>query len=258
MTVFKALITLLPHESKRLIAVGITALETIREKMKKGRIFVSRGTTNSYVLEEMLAIAEFEKNKYVAGQILPKGERLTANPSDKRLPEIMFTNGKSSEMPVNKAVEEMTKGDIIIKGANALDPDGVAGVMLGHPKGGTAGAFWGSLVAKGLHLIIPIGLEKLVAHSVLYSSMDMGIDEIDLSDGYKIGLFPLFGDVFTEIEALETLFELDEVIHVGSGGIGGAEGSVTLLLIGNEDVVKKAFNFCQKLKTVKPFKPNTK
>ncbi len=258
MSVYKGLITLLPHESKKLIAVGITALDWVREKMKKGKIFVSRGTTNSYVLEEMLAIADFDKSKYVAGQILPEGERLTANPSNKRLPEILFTDGKSGEVPVHEAVEEMKKGDIIIKGANALDPDGVAGVLLAHPKGGTTGAFWGSLVAKGLRLLVPIGLEKLVAHSILYSSLDMGIEEIDISDGYKTGLFPLFGDVFTEIEALETLFELDEVIHVASGGVGGAEGSVILLLIGNENIVKKAFKFCQKLKTVESFKPNTK
>ena len=83
----------------------------------------------------------------------------------------------------------------------------------------------------------------------------MGIEEIDISDGYKSGLFPLLGDVFTEIDALETLFELEEVIHVASGGVGGAEGAVTLLLIGDKAIVKKAYDFCQKLKSVERFKP---
>ena len=254
MTIAKALITLLPSESKKLIAVGITANDYVKEKMKKGKIFVSRGTTNSYVLQEMLAISEFDKNCYVAGQILPEGERLTSCPSKKRLPEIIFIDGKSKEMPVQQAVDEMSKGDILIKGANALDPDGVAGVLLGHPQGGTCGAFWGALKAKGLELLIPIGLEKLVTHSILYTSQDMGIEEIDYVDGYKSGLFPLFGTIFTEIEALETLFEL-EVLHVASGGVGGAEGAITLLLIGEDEEVKKAFDFCMKLKTVKSFKP---
>ncbi|MHA1126503.1 MAG: hypothetical protein ACTSO7_15590 [Candidatus Heimdallarchaeota archaeon] len=258
MTLTKALITLLPSESKKLIAVGITADELVKEKMKEGRIFVARGTTNSYVLEEMMAISEFDKSCYVAGQILPIGERLTACPSDKRLPEILFTDGKSEEKPVHEAMEVMEKGDIVIKGANALDPDGVAGVLIAHPKGGTCGAFWGPLVANGLRLLIPIGLEKLVAHSILYVSADAGIKEIDHSDGYNCGLFPLIGDVFTEIEALETLFDLDEVLHVASGGVGGAEGAVTLMLIGNKEVVKKAFDFCQKIKTVKSFKPTIK
>ena len=256
MTVAKALITLLPHESKKLIAIGLTTLDVIREKMKEGKIFVARGTTNSYVLEEIMAIAEFKKSCYVAGQILPEGERLTSCPSDKRLPEILFIDGKSNEVKSTpEAIESLEKGDIVIKGANALDPDGVAGVLIGHPKGGTCGTFWGTLVAKGLKLIIPIGLEKLTIHSVLYSSMDMGIEEVDFADGYKSGLFPLFGDVFTEIDALETLFELDEVLHVASGGVGGAEGAVTLLLIGDKPIVKKAFNFCQKLKTLKKFEP---
>ena len=256
-TIAKALITLLPSESKKLIAVGITANEYIKEKMKEGKIFVSRGTTNAYVLQEMLAISEFDKSCYVAGQTLPEGERLTACPSEKRLPEVLFIDGKSQEMSAQQAVEEMSRGDIVIKGANALDPDGIAGVLLGHPQGGTCGALWGTVKAKGLELLIPIGLEKLVAHSILYTSQDMGIEEIDYSDGYKCGLFPLFGTVFTEIEALETLFEL-EVLHITSGGVGGAEGAVTLLLIGEDETVKKAFDFCQKLKTVKPFKQTTK
>lgn len=258
MTTAKALITLLPSESKKLIAVGITSNDYIKEKMKKGRIFVARGTTNAYVLQEMLAISEFDKKCYVAGQIIPEGERLTACPSDKRLPEILFVDGKSKEMPIQQALEEMTKGDIIIKGANALDPDGIAGVLIAHPQGGTVGAFWGSLKAKGFELLIPIGLEKLVTHSVLYTSQDMGIEEIDFTDGYKCGIFPLFGETFTEIEALENLFELEEVLHIASGGVGGAEGAVTLLLIGEKEVVKKAFDFCQKLKSVEPFKPMIK
>ncbi|MHA1213340.1 MAG: hypothetical protein ACTSSH_12895 [Candidatus Heimdallarchaeota archaeon] len=259
MAITKALITLLPHESKKLIAVSLTAHELIREKMKKGKIFVARGTTNAYVLDEMLAISEFDKSCYVAGQIVPKGDRLTACPSDKRLPEILFTDGKSSKVKSTpETIDSLSKDDIIIKGANALDPDGVAGVLLGHPKGGTCGVFWGPLVAKGLRLIIPIGLEKLVAHSILYNSMDMGIEQIDYADGFQVGIFPLVGEVFTEIEALYNLFDLDEVTHVASGGIGGAEGAVTLLLRGEDEITKKAFEFCKKLKAIKPEKPMLK
>ncbi len=256
MVISKALVTLLPHESKKLIGIGLTAYEPILEKMKEGKIFVSRGTTNSYILEEMLAISEFDKSRYVAGQIVPEGERLSSCPVEKRLPEILFVNGKSTKVKDTAAtIDELTKGDIIIKGANALDSDGIAGVLIGHPKGGTCGTIWGTLVARGLHLIIPIGLEKLVAHSILYSSQDMGIEEINYSDGYKCGLFPLNGDVFTEIEALYTLFDLEEITHIASGGVGGAEGAITLLLIGEDDVVKQAFDFCLKLKTIKAFKP---
>lgn len=256
MTIKKALITLLPHESKKLIAVGVTAIDWIKEKMKEGKIFVARGTTNAYVLEEMLAIAEFDKSRYVAGQIVPDGERLTSCPAKKRLKEIFFIDGKSQEVDSpQEALKVMEKGDVVIKGANALDIDGVAGVLLGHPEGGTCGSFWGSLIAKGLRLLIPISLEKLVSHSILYTSAEMGIEEIDYADGYKSGLFPLLGEVFTEVEALETLFDLYEVLHIASGGVGGAEGAITLLLVGEDKVVKQAFDFCQKLKTVERFTP---
>lgn len=253
--VTKALINLQPAESKKLIGVGITALDSIKEKMKEGKIYVARGTTNAYVLEEMMAIAEFAKNRYVAGEIVSEGERLWAVPSEKRLPEILFTDGHPAEInSITEALAVMEKGDIILKGANALDPEGIAGVLLAHPQGGTCGAFWGTLRARGFHLIIPIGLEKLVAHSILYTSQEVGIEEVDMADGYKTGLFPLFGEVFTEIEALQTLFDL-EVLHIASGGVGGGEGSVTLLLIGNKSVVTQAFDFCQKMKTIKPFSP---
>ena len=66
----KALINLLPHESKKLIAVGITALDWVREKMKEGRIFVSRGTTNAYVLEEMIAYAKEAHRPPCEGMVL--------------------------------------------------------------------------------------------------------------------------------------------------------------------------------------------
>ncbi|MEA2069909.1 MAG: hypothetical protein U9O98_01315 [Asgard group archaeon] len=258
MTIAKATITLTPTESKKLIGIGVTAIDWIQEKMKKGKIYVARGTTNAYVLEEMVAIADFDKGCYVAGQILPEGERLTACPSEKRLPEILFNDGVASEIEsIDEALEVMEKGDIIIKGANALDSEGIAGVLLGDSEAGTCGAFWGPLKAKGFKLLIPIGLEKMVSHSVLYCSMETGIEEINFSDGYKVGLFPLLGEVFTEIEALEELFEGLEVLHIASGGIGGAEGAVTLLLKGEKNLVEKAFDFCQKLKTVEPLKPTT-
>jgi hypothetical protein len=45
-------------------------------------------------------------------------------------------------------------------------------------------------------------------------------------------MYPVRGDVFTEIEAMRTLFGAD-AIHVASGGVAGCEGSVRLLVRGD-------------------------
>ena len=58
----------------------------------------------------------------------------------------------------------MTSNDVVIKGANAIDPDGIAGVMLANPVGGTTGNITGPVMAKGINLVIPVGLEKSIPY----------------------------------------------------------------------------------------------
>ena len=65
---------------------------------------------------------------------------------------------------VIEAAKNMNPGDVIIKGANALNYEkGIAGCLVGHPMGGTVGGFWGFLYGRKLRLVIPVGLEKEIA-----------------------------------------------------------------------------------------------
>ncbi|MDI6811737.1 MAG: hypothetical protein QMD80_08765, partial [archaeon] len=50
----KILITLTPSESKRLIAKGVKNLEEVQRALKHGTIIITLGTTNAYVVEEIL------------------------------------------------------------------------------------------------------------------------------------------------------------------------------------------------------------
>ena len=50
----RALVVLTHSECKRLIARGIKEHPEVQEALKNGRIFVSRGSTTAYVLEELL------------------------------------------------------------------------------------------------------------------------------------------------------------------------------------------------------------
>ena len=69
---------------------------------------------------------------------------------------------------------------------------------------------------------------------------------------YSMVLFT--GLVFTEIEALQTLTGVS-VLHVASGGIGGAEGSVRLLLRGSNQQVEDALKVIESIQGEPPFVP---
>ncbi|MFX0207888.1 MAG: hypothetical protein ACFFDT_18005, partial [Candidatus Hodarchaeota archaeon] len=58
----------------------------------------------------------------------------------------------------------------------------------------------------------------------------------------------------TELEALELLFNVSAV-HIASGGVGGAEGGVVILMEGPKEDVEEAFNFVQTLQGEKSFQP---
>jgi hypothetical protein len=138
--------------------------------------------------------------------------------------------------------------DVLIKGANALDPQGVAGVMIANPVGGTTGSFMGIVMARGVNLIIPIGLEKSIPYSVVEVSKRIGIQRISKATGLPVGMIPLFGKVITEIGAL-ALLGAEDVFPIGAGGINGGEGSITLCIGG--DKADEIFELVQKVKEKK-------
>ncbi len=247
----KALVCLTPWEAKRLIAKGIASDIDIQECFENNRILIARGIHCAYLIEELTGKI-LEKNKFAAGMVSNTStKRLGGVDPSKRLPELMIEKGEVKEVQITTdLVRSLDSGDLIIKSANALDTEYVPAILASHPTGGTYGAFWPTALARGITVICPVSLERLVIDSVLDSAGLMGISEIDLSMGAKCGLLPMAGAiVFTEIDALETLFPELTVTHVASGGLGrGGEGSVTLLLEGEEEEdVQAAFDLIQKI-----------
>ena len=234
----KSLFSLSPSESKRLIAKGAANLPSVKKAMKKGIVFVGRGTTNAYIVEE-LSGQEFEKGRYVAGAIIEG--RLSQCDPDLILNERAFIDGEMVEITVFDAVEKMGGGDVFFKGGNILGADRVAGVHIGHPNGGTVGAALGRVYARGIDLVVPIGLEKYMPVNVRDITCSIGINTVDYATGMKIGLFPLIGQTITEIEALEILSGV-KAIPYGSGGVNGGEGSTVLLAEGDSSAMEKAIS----------------
>ena len=82
----------------------------------------------------------------------------------------------------------------------------------------------------------------------------MGILRVDCSLGQRCGLAILpagLGRIYTEIDALQTLFGVEATV-VAAGGVGGSEGSVMLAAEGPAKQVKKALALARTLLKEKP------
>jgi hypothetical protein len=224
-------------EGKRLIAKGVAALPVVQEAMRSGTVAVTKGTTNAYVAEELLGQA-IAKGAYVLGRTLP-ARADTSGVFSGNVPEIIFVNGKQSEVTLKDVVLQMKRGDVVIKGANALNHEtGIAGLLVGHPEGGTLGTIIGSVYGKGLHLVIPVGLEKEIAEDI-QDLAELINAEPEVSREGMPSLWPVQGEIITEIEALELLTGC-EAQQIGAGGVCGAEGGIWMAVWGEPAQVAAA------------------
>lgn len=229
-------VTLTVAESKRLIAKGLARYAPVLEKITNGVLIVCRGSSNTYVAEELLQ-TNLLHGAFLTGRIQPQGsDRLPVKTS---IGEIVIRDGiYEPDTRLVAGLRSMQPGDIVFKGANLVNyRDRKAAVCIGHPTGGTMGVFLPFVEEQGVRLIIPVGLEK-------QTSQDL--DELEaksLADRESGGKIPwlkvLPGEIFTEIEAIQQFADV-EVYQLASGGIAGAEGAVMLAVKGAPEEVEKA------------------
>lgn len=236
-------------ESKRLIAKGIAKMNLVKNAMEKGLVVVSSGSTNGYIVEELLG-EKIDKTGYMTGKTLPA----KLNPQDlnigENIADIVFTDGKlNSKLDRVSAAENFKAGDVFIKGANALNyQNKVAGILIGHPAGGTIAAALGHIIGKRANLIIPIGLEKCISSDIY--EIESILNQADVKKAPK--MLAVRGHIFTEIEALETLFNV-QVKQIAAGGLAGAEGGVWLLVEASEEKLSKVDSFLDEIQGEPPF-----
>ena len=244
----QALFTLTSSESKRLLGKAVAAMPEVQQAKNNGYLVVGRGSTNAFILEELMN-SRMEKEKYVAGQII-KGVFCVLGPGLRTKP-ITFHKGEVLNVEPGAVMDKLTPGDIMIKGANAVDPFGNVGVVMAGPGGGTMGQFYTALKAQGVASLYVVGLEKLIP-SVEEAARYGGKLMLKRTIGCRTGMACIAdGWIVTEIEAIETLFGL-KAIHYASGGWGGAEGSVTLIVEGDEDDVNRCLDFIEGIKGEPP------
>ena len=241
-----AMVVLTPAESKRLLAKAVVALPEIQSAYKNGMIIIARGITNAFVTEELFGLQVEPKAGQTVGLVC--NGITDANSGPPPCTRHVVRQGRVVE-GADSNVEILNFGpeDVFIKGANAVDGEGNAGIFSSSVKGGTIGMAWPIVMPRGCHLIIPVGLEKMVP-SVIEAAKHSGIYHFKYSMGLPARLIPVpMGKVVTEIQAFAILAGV-RAYHMGSGGVGGSEGAVILALEGDEASVEKAFELVKSVK----------
>jgi len=220
-------------EGKRLIAKAVVQMPVVKQALQGGIVAVAKGTTNSYIVEELLG-ERIQKEDYVTGATLPAHVKRDGLLSS-NLPDLVLKKGQRIETTTTEVVKEMQAGDVFIKGANALNYElGQAGILIGHPTGGTIGAVYGTIIARRIKLVIPVGLEKNVPVDIVEAA---GVLMRESSRGPT--LFPVAGEIVTEIEAIALLAGA-EAMPIAAGGVAGAEGATWFAIRGSQSQVEKA------------------
>ncbi len=246
-----------PAAGKRLIARALAAHPLIRAALETRTIVIVAGTTNGYVAEEILATLpgspSFARRRFFRGVTLPPGRPVTAQgrladgsafPGDVVLEKGVWIKDKT----IDQVVDGLNEGDIIIKGANALDiTHRRAAILIGNPRLGTIGWALQAVVGRRVRLILPVGLEKRVP-----GDLDELARRLNAPGALGARLMPVPGLVFTELDAIASLTGVAAEV-VAAGGVGGAEGCVWLAVSGAAAQVAQAEALIRAVAAEPPF-----
>lgn len=225
---------LTPAAGKLLIAQGLVKKEEIVEAMSSGRILVISGTTNVFVANELLkAVGEEPSVTFPAfhrGVVLGPGH---APQQAEQIGDLLIENGKArfcEQEALSEICAELKKGDVIMKGANAVHlPSRTAGILIGNTAtGGTIMEASRAVYSRRAKLILPVGVEKRVERPVYEIEQIVNDPE---AEGLRFTAAP--GEAFTELDAIRLLTG-SECEIIASGGVSGAEGCVWLQACGGD------------------------
>lgn len=231
----KAQLTLSVNCGKWLIATAIISMPEFQKALHNGKVILKGGTTVSCIAEKLLGV-----KLRICGRITKRGA--VANCLNSNAPHsILIENNKWQNIDncfMEKALN-LGSEDVTVIGANAIDAEGNAVMMAGSPGGGNPGKAISAMAIEGSKVIIAAGIEKLIPGKISDVINKVSRKDYDYSMGMACGLIPLYGQIITEMEALNIIAGVDAKV-IGRGGIDGAEGSTTVLIEGDEYQLKKA------------------
>jgi hypothetical protein len=265
----RAQVVLTPAESKCLISKAIARMDVVKKAISKGTIVIHPSSTTYFLVKEITGDIP-RTDHWVLGGVFPQGLCTELNSTNKRPPAAsnepppkwvadrfpfkwVIKGGKlSSGIPLGTILEEIGPEDVYVKGCNAVDTEGNTGVLFGHDGGGTIARVMGVQKQKGFHVILAVGLERLIPVSIAQAAKATARNaEIDYGMGMPCGLYPVKGGTtVTEIQAVKILSGA-LAIPIAAGGLGGAEGAIVLAIEGDKEQVSKAIEYVEQSKGVK-------
>jgi len=185
-----------PSAGKRLIAIALAKNPEVLNALKNGTLVIIAGTTNGYVAEEVLKhldIKGFSRAHFFRGIILPPAGTVTSEgrltdeskfPGDVVITKGVWQKGKTIE----DVADTLKEGDMILKGANALNMERKqVAVLIGHPKAGTIAFAMQAVAGRRVKMIIPVGLEKRVNTDLCVLTEKINSPD---AKGYRMFLVP--------------------------------------------------------------------
>lgn len=234
---------------KRLIAKGLLADEQFKTALMEKKVLIVAGTTNAYVAQEALA-AIGEKYPYDL-RLFRRG--ITVAPGAKVAPgavegDVLIDHGRAVfGKDVFELAPDMQAGDVLLKGANAVNlPLGEAGVLIGHPQGGTMIPILSAAAGRRVQVIVPVGVEKRVDAPIARLSALCAAEECE---GPR--LLPLPGRVFSELDAISALTGAQASL-IAAGGAMGAEGCAYFIAQGNDEQIAAVKQLVRSLRDEPP------
>ena len=226
-----------PAAGKRLIAKSILHITSIVDALENRTIVITAGTTNGYIVEEIFKRKtqeiSFSKKRFFRGVSLPHQYIMTDTgrlrdeghfPGDVVIVKGKWEKGKT----IFDVADSLKKGDIIIKGANAVNLEKKqAAVYIGHPAAGTIGVVLQAVLGRRVELYLPVGLEKRI-----HGDINEIAKRLNSSNAMGLRYLPVSGNIITELDAIKQITGASAEL-VASGGVCGAEGSCWIAVSGN-------------------------
>jgi len=263
----RAQVTLLPTESKMLIAKALANMHEVKIALTEGIVVMHPSSSTLFLAEEILGEVP-ETEVWMCGAITPRAACgddavkvwMTTHPEarGKGGPESfpfswVIEKGKLSQGETLASLfTRMGPKDVYVKGVNAIDPQGKAGVLIGNEvEGGTIGKVISAQKQKGFTIIYPVGLEKLIPVSI-QEAVAAARDRLNLFYvmGSRCSLLLCEGKVVTELKAISLLTGAT-AIPIAAGGVDGAEGAITLVVSGEDNQVLRAIACIEEVKGAK-------
>jgi hypothetical protein len=199
----------------------------------------------------------------VTGRVEPEKTSKRLYPA-KPANHLILEKGKIIDIPLAEAMKKLKAGDVVMKGANALDyRNKMAAINILDPSGGTTGSTMPFIIARKAHLIIPVGLEKLVAGDLVDITLKMRepVESLDIpavsgSSSFAGSTIPsmwlVTGEIVTELEAVKILTGAT-AFQSSAGGVSGAEGGVWIVFRGTKEQVSNALKLVRSIQGEPPY-----